>query len=146
MLILTPGSEPYITHHQVSIHTSNKFDPTEQFQTYRVGSRKADGRRGLGPGSTDDIELGTLLVELGTGVASGTVEGNHLSAQEILARSNALGDLDGMAALSVDDALSAPDTITSKPVLLDLEPSTTDTRVCGSVVDLLEVGGSGALV
>lgn len=50
-----------------------------------------------------------------------------------------------MASLAVDDLLGAPYAVV-ETILLDLEPASTDARVRGRVVDLLEVGERGALV
>jgi len=74
------------------------------------------------------------------------MQGNHLRAQEILPWGNALRNPDGMSALPINNPLSAPNTITSQPVLLDLEPPTANTRVRSRVVDLLEVRDGRPLV
>lgn len=50
-----------------------------------------------------------------------------------------------MDALAVDNLFGAPNTV-GEAILLDLEPATTDTRVGGRVVDLLEVGNGRTLV
>lgn len=64
---------------------------------------------------------------------------------KILAGGDALGNADGVATLAVDDLLGAPNTVV-ETILLDLEPASTDARIRGRVVDLLEVGERGALV
>lgn len=71
---------------------------------------------------------------------------DHLGSQEVLARRNALRDLDALAAFTVDDALRAPHAVGVHAVLLDLEPAVADAAVGGRVVDLFQVGNGRALV
>lgn len=114
--------------------------------THLVGTREADGvGRRLGARAPNNIDLGTLSVELSARIVAGAVQGNHLSTEEVLAGSNALRDFDLVLALPVDDLLGAPDAV-AKAVLLDLEPAAADARVSGSVRHLLQVGECRALV
>ena len=114
-------------------------------KTYRVSTREADSRRRLAAGAAHDIDLRALHVELRTGVVAGTVQGNHLGAEKVLAGGDARGDGDGVLALAVDDLLGTPDAVV-EAVLLDLEPAVADARVGRGIADLLQVGDARALV
>lgn len=111
-----------------------------------VSTREADGaRRRLRARATNNVDLGTLGVELSAGVVAGAVQGDHLSAEEVLARRDTLRDLDLVLSLAVDDLLGTPDAVV-EAVLLDLEPATADPGVGGRVRHLLEVGERGSLM
>ena len=113
---------------------------------YLVGAGQADGGGLLSTSAANDVDLGALLVELSTGVAAGGVQGEHLSAEQVLAGLDALGDDDVVAALAVDDLGGSPLAAGVETQLLDLEPAVANTGVGGGVVDLLQVGRDGALV
>lgn len=152
MLILTPGSVPCYSKELVHTKATKRPKRKESKKnrvhrgTHFVSTREADGvRRRLGARATNDVDLGTLGVELSTGVVAGAVQGDHLSAEQILAGCDALGDLDLVLALAVDDLLGAPDAV-AEAILLDLEPAAADSGVGGRVRHLLEVGQRRSLV
>lgn len=73
-----------------------------------VRSRKTDGSRCLARTAGDDIDLGTLHVELRSRVAASRVEGDQLTAEQVLAWRDASGDRNGLLALVGDKAIDTP--------------------------------------
>ena len=72
------------------------------------------------------------------------MKGNHLSTQKVLAIGDALGNLDSLATLVVNDFVGSPFAILVA-AFLDLEPAVTHTAVGSGVDHLLEVCHDGAL-
>ena len=73
------------------------------------------------------------------------MQGNHLGTEEVLAVRDARRDVNEVVAAVGDDGAGAPLAVVVA-VLLDLEPTPTDSRVGQGVADLLEVGQRRALV
>ena len=97
-----------------------------------VRARQTDSGRSLARTAGDDIDLGTLHVELRAGVAASRVQRDQLTTEQVLARSNASGDGDGLLALVGDQAVDAP-FCPIEGVLGDL--NTLVSRTHGRVVD-----------
>jgi hypothetical protein len=73
-----------------------------------IRARQTNTRRRLARTTPRDVDLRALHVELGAGVGAGGVEGDEFAAEEVLARSNAGRDGDGLFALVGDEAVDAP--------------------------------------
>lgn len=98
-------------------------------------------------GTSSDVDLSTLHVELGGATVAGGVESDELSTEKVLAVGNAGWDLDVLVSIGGNQIINSP--LASGGVvsgLRDLEPSISNTAVSECVVDLLQVGHDGTLV
>lgn len=112
-----------------------------------VGARQGDGLAGLEVAAASDLDLGAGAVELGATLAAGAVQSEQLNAEQVLARGDALGHVEVVPAAALDHAVDGPLATAGVEVVLgDLEPAQALVRAGGSVVDLGEPGGDGALV
>lgn len=89
--------------------------------TVRAGEADRLPRRER-PGA-GDLDLGARLVELRRALVAGRVQGEHLDAQEVLPRGDALRQVEVDPAVVVDQVVDAPFLAAGvEPVLPDLEP------------------------
>lgn len=87
-----------------------------------VNAGEAVGRGSLGRGSAGNVDLSAFHVKLSSSTGAGTVKCDHLGTEEVLAVGQAVGDLDRLLALVVDNFGGTPDSV-AVAIMLDLEPN-----------------------
>lgn len=75
---------------------------------------------------------------------TGTMESNHFGPEEILARGDAVRDVDDLVAFVVDDRVGPPFTVVQS-FLLDLKPPAPNSSIGPRIRDLLEVSHDRSL-
>jgi hypothetical protein len=110
-----------------------------------IRTRERNRRRRLTRLPTRNINLRTLHIKLRAHARTGRMQRNQFTPQQILSRSNALGNRNRLHALVRNQPVNAPFRAV-KGVLADLEPASADTGIGLCVADFLHVGHDGSLV
>lgn len=112
-----------------------------------VGTGERDGLRRSEGARARNVDLSARLVELSLALLVGRVESQKLNAQEVLARRDALRDVEIRPALVLNDSVDTPlPAALIKAFVPDLEPLLAVGAGSSSIVDLGKVSLDGTLV